>query len=60
MFIQGGVGGVLALANILGHECCEVERLFWAGRHEDAKLLQHRLIGPNLAVRRTRKSVLNL
>lgn len=49
-YTVGGVGGVLALANILGEQCCEVERLFKAGKMEEAKLLQHRLIAPNIMV----------
>ena len=48
--VTGCVGGVLALANILGNQCCDVGKLYKAGKLEEAKLLQHRLIGPNLAV----------
>jgi dihydrodipicolinate synthase/N-acetylneuraminate lyase len=40
----------LALANILGEQCCDVEKLFKAGKMEEAKLLQHRLIDPNIMV----------
>ncbi|XP_060557304.1 4-hydroxy-2-oxoglutarate aldolase, mitochondrial-like [Ruditapes philippinarum] len=49
-YTLGGVGGVLALANILGEQCCDVEKLFKAGKMEEAKLLQHRLIDPNIMV----------
>lgn len=49
----GAVGGVLAVANVVGEQCCNVEKLVQAGKLEDAKLLQHRLIGPNWAVGRT-------
>ncbi|XP_045190999.2 4-hydroxy-2-oxoglutarate aldolase, mitochondrial-like [Mercenaria mercenaria] len=49
-YTVGGVGGVLGLANILGDPCCEVEKLFKAGKLEEAKLLQHRLINPNIMV----------
>ncbi|WAR21902.1 HOGA1-like protein, partial [Mya arenaria] len=49
-YTVGAVGGVLALANILGDHCCRLEELFKAGKMEEAKELQHRMIGPNLAV----------
>lgn len=47
---SGAVGGVCALANVLGREVCELERLCVSGRWEEARALQHRLIGPNAAV----------
>lgn len=47
---SGAVGGVCALANVLGREVCELERLCVSGRWEEARALQHRLIEPNAAV----------
>ncbi|KAH3789673.1 hypothetical protein DPMN_167859 [Dreissena polymorpha] len=49
-YVVGAVGGVMALANLLGGPCCELERLYKEGRMEQAMRLQHRLIGPNTAV----------
>lgn len=46
----GCVGGVLGLANVLGQACCDLEKLYKEGKMEEAKLLQHRLIGPNMSV----------
>ena len=48
--ISGAVGGVCALANVLGKDCCDLHELYHAGKYEEAKLLQHRLIAPNAAV----------
>lgn len=48
----GAVGGVSALANILGPQVCELERLCLAGQWEAAKELQYRLIEPNAAITR--------
>merc|ERR1712176_1248250 len=48
----GAVGGVCALANIAGKECCELLDLFSAGRHAEAQLLNHKLIRANAAVTR--------
>ncbi|XP_039254817.2 4-hydroxy-2-oxoglutarate aldolase, mitochondrial-like [Styela clava] len=48
----GCVGGVCALANILGKEVCNVQELFEAGKLQDAKVLQQRLVAPNVAVTR--------
>lgn len=47
---SGAVGGVCALANVLGREVCELERLCVSGRWEEARALQQRLIEPNAAV----------
>ena len=47
---SGAVGGVCALANVLGREVCELERLCVSGRWEEARVLQQRLIEPNAAV----------
>jgi len=46
----GAVGGICALANVLPKQVCEVQKLFDAGKLEEAKLLQHKLIAPNSAV----------
>ncbi|XP_073096694.1 4-hydroxy-2-oxoglutarate aldolase, mitochondrial isoform X1 [Manis javanica] len=48
----GAVGGVCALANVLGAQVCQLERLCLTGQWEDAQKLQHRLIEPNTAVTR--------
>lgn len=48
----GCVGGVCALANVLGSECCELESLFKAGKWSEATELQKRLIAPNISVTR--------
>lgn len=39
-----------ALANVLGRELCELERLCLSGLWEEARVLQQRLIEPNTAV----------
>jgi 4-hydroxy-2-oxoglutarate aldolase len=46
----GAVGGVLALANIAPHQCCNIVSLFRHGKHEDARELQLQMITPNAAV----------
>ncbi|XP_043845524.1 4-hydroxy-2-oxoglutarate aldolase, mitochondrial [Dromiciops gliroides] len=48
----GAVGGICALANVLGAQLCQLERLCLTGQWEDAQALQHRLIEPNTAVTR--------
>uniref|UniRef100_A0A8D1NUI3 4-hydroxy-2-oxoglutarate aldolase, mitochondrial n=1 Tax=Sus scrofa TaxID=9823 RepID=A0A8D1NUI3_PIG len=48
--LAGAVGGVCALANVLGAQVCQLERLCLTGQWEDAQKLQHRLIEPNTAV----------
>lgn len=48
----GAVGGVCALANVLGPQLCELERLCVGGRWKEARELQYRLIEPNAAVTR--------
>lgn len=50
LLCRGAVGGVCALANVLGREVCELERLCLSGRWEEARVLQRRLIEPNAAV----------
>lgn len=49
-FSVGSVGGVCALANVLGGELCQLERLFKEGKANEAKQLQHRLIEVNAAI----------
>lgn len=46
----GCVGGVCALANVLGDEVCKVQELFDAKLLDEAKILQQRLVAPNIAV----------
>ncbi|TSY13803.1 4-hydroxy-2-oxoglutarate aldolase, mitochondrial [Bagarius yarrelli] len=46
----GAVGGVCALANVLGQQVCELEQLCLSGQWEKARELQYRLIEPNTAV----------
>jgi 4-hydroxy-2-oxoglutarate aldolase len=46
----GATGGILALANIAPEECIEVQKLFDAGRHDEAARLQGKLIPLNRAV----------
>ncbi|XP_053472461.1 4-hydroxy-2-oxoglutarate aldolase, mitochondrial [Ictalurus furcatus] len=48
----GAVGGVCALANVLGQQVCELAQLCTSGQWDKAKELQYRLIEPNLAVTR--------
>lgn len=46
----GAVGGVLALANIAPQQCCDIFSLYKAGKIDDARELQLRMIAPNTAV----------
>ncbi|KAM5142320.1 4-hydroxy-2-oxoglutarate aldolase, mitochondrial [Mantella aurantiaca] len=48
----GSVGGVCALANVLGTQLCELERLCINGQWQEARELQYRLIEPNISVTR--------
>ncbi|XP_060767434.1 4-hydroxy-2-oxoglutarate aldolase, mitochondrial [Neoarius graeffei] len=48
----GAVGGVCALANVLGQQVCELAQLCTSGQWDKAKELQYRLIEPNMAVTR--------
>lgn len=50
---SGAVGGVCALANVLGRQVCELEHLCVSGRLEEARALQQRLLEPNAAVSST-------
>ncbi|KAK3739860.1 hypothetical protein QZH41_009110, partial [Actinostola sp. cb2023] len=52
-YCLGAVGGVCALANVLGREVTQLHQLFHGGKMEEAKLLQHKLILPNTAVTKT-------
>ncbi|XP_006157400.1 4-hydroxy-2-oxoglutarate aldolase, mitochondrial [Tupaia chinensis] len=51
-YALGAAGGVCALANVLGAQLCQLERLCLTGQWEDAQKLQLRLIEPNAAVTR--------
>lgn len=46
----GCVGGILAVANVLGPQTCELLSLLDEGKREAARQLQHRLVAPNWAV----------
>ena len=46
----GAVGGICAVANVLGGELCHLHQLFKDGKMEEAVELQHRIIAPNAAV----------
>lgn len=46
----GGVGGVCALANVLGEAVCELQQLEASDRMKEAIQLQKKLIAPNSAV----------
>jgi len=48
--LMGAVGGVLSLANAFPDSCCELYDLFVAGRFEEAKRLQFRLLDLNQKV----------
>src|SRR5205085_11855459 len=46
----GAVGAVAALANIFPRDVCQLHELFLAGKLEEARLLQARLVPANTAV----------
>jgi len=48
----GAVGGVCALANILGRDCCQLYSLIQNNELDEARDLQLRLIAPNQSVTR--------
>ncbi|XP_076876923.1 4-hydroxy-2-oxoglutarate aldolase, mitochondrial isoform X1 [Brachyhypopomus gauderio] len=52
-YTVGAVGGVCALANVLGQQVCELGQLCTSGEWDKARELQYRLIEPNIAVTRT-------
>lgn len=49
-YCLGARGGILALANVAPHACAEIRDLFEAGKHDEARKLQFRLLAPNAAV----------
>ncbi|XP_033825997.1 4-hydroxy-2-oxoglutarate aldolase, mitochondrial [Periophthalmus magnuspinnatus] len=51
-YCVGAVGGVCALANVLGPQVCELHHLCFSGKWDEARALQQRLIEPNTAVTR--------
>ncbi|XP_036030763.1 4-hydroxy-2-oxoglutarate aldolase, mitochondrial isoform X2 [Onychomys torridus] len=51
-YAVGAVGSICGLANVLGAQVCQLERLCLTGQWEAAQTLQHRLIEPNSAVTR--------
>ncbi|NXE55181.1 HOGA1 protein, partial [Casuarius casuarius] len=51
-YAVGAVGGVCALANVLGAPLCQLERLCREGHWQEARDLQLRLLEPNAAVTR--------
>lgn len=48
----GCVGGICALANVLGTDTCRLQSYYSAGQHHEARTLQQRLVAPNAAVTR--------
>jgi 4-hydroxy-2-oxoglutarate aldolase len=46
----GAQGGILALANLAPDECVQMAELFHAGRLEEARALQHRILPTNAAI----------
>jgi 4-hydroxy-2-oxoglutarate aldolase len=48
--LAGGVGGTMAVANLLPDECAAIYRLFCAGRLDEARDLQRRILPLNWAV----------
>ena len=46
----GATGGTLALANVLPNECAELQELVTAGKHQEARDLQLKLLDINHAV----------
>jgi len=51
--VVGAAGAVAALANIFPREVCRIQELFNAGRLEEARILQARLVPANTAVTST-------
>ncbi|XP_014667509.1 PREDICTED: 4-hydroxy-2-oxoglutarate aldolase, mitochondrial-like [Priapulus caudatus] len=52
-YVIGCVGGICAVANIVGQTVCDVHSLYHKGDMETALQLQQMLIGPNTAVTKT-------
>jgi 4-hydroxy-2-oxoglutarate aldolase len=48
--VLGGVGGTLAVANILPDMCAAIQRLAEEGRHEEARRRQLKILAANAAV----------
>ena len=48
--IMGGVGGTLAVANVIPDECADIVALARAGRLEEARAIQLRILAANAAV----------
>jgi len=48
----GAAGAVCAYANMAGEDCCRLVELFEAGKHAEARALQHKVIRANGAVTR--------
>ena len=48
--VLGATGGTLALANVFPNECARLQKLFEAGKMEEARLLQMVLMDSNTAV----------
>jgi 4-hydroxy-2-oxoglutarate aldolase len=48
--LMGGVGGTLAVANVMPNECAEIVSLYQAGKLVEARALQQRILEPNKAV----------
>jgi len=48
--LMGGVGGTLAVANVMPDQCAEIVELFHAGKLDEARQLQQLILEPNRAV----------
>jgi 4-hydroxy-2-oxoglutarate aldolase len=48
--LMGGVGGTLAVANVLPNECADIQALFDAGKLDQARELQMKILDANKAV----------
>jgi len=48
--LMGGVGGTLAVANVMPNECAGIVELYKAGKLDEARALQQRILEPNKAV----------
>jgi 4-hydroxy-2-oxoglutarate aldolase len=48
--LMGGVGGTLAVANVMPDQCAEIVELFHAGKLDEARELQRLILEPNRAV----------
>ena len=50
-YCVGAVGGVCALANVLGQDLCDLHQMYEEKKLDEARELQQRLIAPNIAVK---------